>query len=556
MDTAQQVVTACNTLKRFWNKRTEKQKEWYRLIQMIDELEQKNMESFVGNDPRAAYNLLLGMLEQKIPHRILPEELSQEQITSAIELTRIFGKAWSDVFSQYRMRGKDFLKELIKFLLATGWYSVFASMSLDGSRCIAEIWHPATVFQSWDNALVECAHIFSLSQAQAERMIARNNWEKPPLQLKNTIYDYWRLEGDSQVLNSIVLNNALVKKETPELRFKRIPIFTAPVGGLPDTGELASRGEAERYRAEMGQSAVAANENVYRAFNKMKTFSMQLLRDTAQARTYEKSLSGHLIVKPEEWYRRGAHFKMGPQDSVGFIAPPPIPIELRTAELDMEAMMQRGGPSWAMFGNIQQQLTAYVMSQISASASQISKPYHDGVVDCLTDIDNFWYDMIKDNNYKPYGIGLPEGLPDDAKLSADYEVKIPGDLIQRVTTARIMNPAFELSDEKVMEELFPEIKSPAEEIAKVRAGKARRHPIHALIASIESFREEAELLRKAGDADGAALYDKAANLAEASLEISPAEEAAPEERTTRRLRPPGVGPAVIPPPAPTPPATT
>jgi len=166
----------------------------------------------------------------------------------------------------------------------------------------------------------------------------------------------------------------------------------------------------------------------------------------------------------------------------------------------------------------------------------------------MTDIDNFWLDMMRDNGYKPYGSGLPAGLPEDTRLTAEYEVKIPGDLVQRVTTARIMNPAFELSDEKIMEELFPEIKSPAEEIAKIRAGRARRHPIHAAISLIESFKEEARLLREAGDVDGAALYEKAADLVEASM--TPAQET--EEPSARGVRPPSARPEVVPPPSPSP----
>ncbi|GAG96097.1 unnamed protein product, partial [marine sediment metagenome] len=121
--------------------------------------------------------------------------------------------------------------------------------------------------------------------------------------------------------------------------------------------------------------------------------------------------SNKQIVKPGEWNKRGAHFKMGPQDEVGFVTPPPIPMELRSSQLDMEAMMQRGGPSWAMFGNIQQQLTAYVMSQISASANQITKPFHQGIIDCITDIDNFWHQLVKNNKYKIYDRDYPEGLP-------------------------------------------------------------------------------------------------------------------------------------------------
>lgn len=542
----QDIVTNCKILKKFWSKRNAKFKSWYEQIEMIDTLKQKDMESFVGNDPRSSYNLILSMLDQRIPHRIPPENLSLEEIAPAAELSRAFSLAWEDIFAKYRRRGRYWLRDLIGYLLATGWYSVFSMISQDGTRCIAEIWNPATVFQNWDDELVECAHIFKVSGSQAKRMIARNGWKvsTPPGSSAITIYDYWWIEGASAVYNAISLNNDIVKDATHEVRFNQIPIFTSPVGGMPDTGEIT--GDTEKWKEEIGQGMIATNENIYNYWNKWWTFSMQLLRDTAQARTYEKTRSGKQIVKPEDWNRRGAHFKMSPEDDIGFITPPPIPLELRSAQLDMEAMMQRGGPSWTMFGASQQAMTSYVMSQIAASTNQIAKAYHQGVVDCLTDIDNFWLYMMSEFRYKPYGIGLPTGIPKDTKLTADYELRIPGDLVQRATTARIMNPAFELSDEKIMEELFPEIKNPAEEMAKIQAGKARKHPIHAAISLISSFREEAGLLRKVKDVDAAELYEKAADMVEATL--SP-EEATPPAKAGG-IRPPSARPEVVPPSAP------
>ena len=116
---------------------------------------------------------------------------------------------------------------------------------------------------------------------------------------------------------------------------------------------------------------------------------------------------------------------------------------------------------------------------------------------------------------------IPAELPKDVKLSAEYEVRIPGDLIQRVTTARMMNPDFELSDEKVMDELFPEIKSPVEEMAKVRAGKARKHPIMVTLNLIDALRQEAITLKEAGNSDIANLYEKAAKAAEATISPQP-----------------------------------
>ena len=52
------ITGRCSELKTYWQQRNRKVKDWYEQIQMVDTLAQKDMESFVGNDPRASFNLL------------------------------------------------------------------------------------------------------------------------------------------------------------------------------------------------------------------------------------------------------------------------------------------------------------------------------------------------------------------------------------------------------------------------------------------------------------------------------------------------------------------
>lgn len=542
----QYVINKTGELERFWLQRNKKMKDWYEQIQMIDTLAQKDMESFVGSDPRSALNLIRGILNQRIPHRLPAESIGVEEVQPAAELSRMFDMIWESVELSYRQRGKNWKRDFINFLLVTGWYAVYASMTMDGSACIAEVLNPITVYPRWDDVLTECAHVFIPGGSQVKRMAERNGWKVGNISDRTEIRDYWWIEQQQNSLmyivhNAIVCGSDFVKPDTPEPHFKRIPIFVAPVGGLPDTGELAKGRRGEMCKGEIGQSFIATNENVYKTSNKWWTFILQLLRDTAQARTYEKSGSAQQIVKPETWYRRGAHYKLGLQDEIGFIPPPGLPPELRSTQLDLEAMMQRGGPSWTMFGSMQQRMTAYAMAQVAATTNQIAGDFHEGVVDCISDIDNFWYDMIKSNGYKPYKMGLPSGLPSDTRISADYELRIPGDIIQRATTGRMLNPEFELSDERIMEELFPEIKNPVEELARVRASKARKHPIYVQLSLVATLRQEATLLRAGGDSDGAALYEAAADRMEQEMmgEVSP--------QKTLPGRKVGVRPEVLPP---------
>lgn len=537
---SQSVIARCSELRRFWSPRNAKMKSWYRLIEMVDELRTDKMESFVGNDPRSLFNLVLHLLDVEMPHRIESFNIADLEVVDAVtSVGEFLSTTWQDIKRNFR-RGnprQSFNRTRIGFMLATGWYSEFSLLSDDGTKAFVDIWNPAEVYPMWDGdlGLSEVAHITNISARQCQAMAARNGWALDRLVGRDVIvYDYWWTEVATtfpftlEVWNAIVIGTKLVKFEST--RFSKIPIYVAPVAGLPDMGALAEGSQlsttsynagaitnSERWKEELGQSIVATNEHIYRSWNKWWSFSLQLLRDTAQPRIFERSRSGKAIVKPEDVFRRGAIFRGGPDDSVDFLGTPPIPLELRSTQLDLEAMMQRGGVNWSMFGSGQGSMTAYVMSQIAASANQVIKPFHDAIVSLNEDEDNDWLEDIRHRGVKPYGWQLPAKLPEKALVTADFAVEIPGDLVQRATVARMLDPDFRLSYSYVVEKLFPDIRDRIKERAMIRADQAELHPSNAVIALIQYYQQQAAYLRTLGDEENAKLYDMAGEAAQAQL---------------------------------------
>ncbi len=520
--TAQEVIKRCGDLKSMWGKRNAKFTEWYNLIKMVDSLAQENMESFVGNDPRAAYNLTLHLLNQKIPHRLRVEEMDKSLIQSSSQVEMFFSQAWQDIYNRYRSRGKpNFMRDLIGYTLATGWYAVFSMVNPDGQKCIAEIYNPATVFPNWDDVMVECSRIETISENSAKRMLIRNGW-KADIRGATNIYDYWtvdipRSDGGYTIYNSVVVGTTLVKPMTLETTVRRIPIFVSPAGGLPDTGVLSP----DTWQEEIGQPAIATNAKLYQYWNKWWTFILQILRDTAQPHLFEQTRGTTKIIKPNEINTRGAVWRGTPEDKISFVSPPPLPMELRSSMLDMEAMLQRGGPSFSMYGAMQQQMSSFVMSQVTSMTAMMAGAYHEGIINCLTDIDNLWRQQIREFSYKPYGFSWPKDLPDNMEMTADYEIRIPGDIANRATAARMLNPNFRLPQARIYEELFPEVKNPLKDQARVRAEDSEQNPVYNVIALIQALREQAMLLEKAKDRVGAELFTKAADRVEASLNTAP-----------------------------------
>ena len=561
------VITRSKELRKFWSPRDAAMKRWYRLIEMVDELKTEKMESFVGNDPRSLFNLVLHLLDANIPHRIKNYESIDPEVSTAVSsVSSFFRTAWKDVHTSFRRTNprQSLQRTSLGFMLATGWYADFAMVTDDGSRCYDEPWNPIDVYPMWDATmgLSEVAHIYQVASVQACNMCKRNGWVLPggypqwraSVGRNVTIFDYWWIEisdvfpfGKS-VWNAIVIDAVMVKFE--RTRFKKMPIYIAPVGGLPDMGGLTEGAiptysktlklqtqevSGERWIAELGQSIVATNEHIYRTWNKWWSFSLQLLRDTAQPRIFERSRSGKAIVKPEDVFRRAAIFRGGPDDSVEFLSTPPIPLELRSTQLDLEAMMQRGGVSWSMFGSVQGQITASVMSQIAASANQVMRPFHQAFINRYEDIDNDWLADIKDRGVKPYGWSYPDNLPEDVYVSADYDVEIPGDLVNRATTARMLDPDFRLSYTYVLGKLFPDIEDSMQERAQVRADQAERHPSNSIIALIQYYRRQAAFLDKTGDRETARLYEIVADATLAMLTAEQDREEQPVRQPRGRL---------------------
>lgn len=507
MTTAQDIISDSSDLVSYWSLRNLAFKDWYNLITMEDTLKEAKMESFASNEPRTFYNLSLHLLTPSSLHPRIPLELLEpEDIEDASEVESFLTKVWLsfEFLSMRRGRG-GFLRELVSFLISTGWYSVF-SIATD-TDIIAEIWNPADTYPEFsEDGLLRCAHVYTTSGRAINRKALLKGWKLSSKFTPNStvkVYDYWTLENGF-VENAIVVGNALVKPISPEPLLETIPIYCSPVAGLPDRGSIIATPEWKR---NTGQSILSTNAQMYTYTNKLFTFMMQLIRDTAQARWVEKS-AGPGKVRPEDLFKRGALFHIGLNEDLGPLPVPPIPIELRAILMDLTTMRQKGSLPDVMFGSLQQQISGFLMQQISGAATQILRPYHQALKYLLEELCNSWIDSMRQFDLHPLDFTPPKSkLP---KVEIDLRLEIPGDIVQRATVARMLDPDFSLSNQTVTDFLFPEIINPLAEQARANRDKAMQHPVMTNLYLMEALRKQAELLREAGDTETASIYDKAA----------------------------------------------
>jgi len=160
------------------------------------------------------------------------------------------------------------------------------------------------------------------------------------------------------------------------------------------------------------------------------------------------------------------------------------------------------------------------MANVASSALQQLTPYQEGLEGVLTDVDNFWYNMIKVNNFRPHKFEVPDNIPEEFRFKVTSEIQIPGYMVQRATIARMLNPNFRLPQRWIMDRMFPEIQDALRTQAQVREEEALQHPKAIMVDSIIAYREYARRLREAGDLPSAKLYEKLAASIEAELGIA------------------------------------
>lgn len=508
---APEIQQKCVKLRQLWSKRKTKLEAWLDLALSADKYEQEELETIVANEPRTLFNMSRHLLVPKpMVHRIPVEQLEKAEAVDTASVERHINHNWKINNERYRKRGKQsWFDEFISLLLITGWYSVFMLVTDEGA--FAEVWHPATFYPNFgDEGLVEGANITQLTASEANRMAAQKKWAiARKYNTPQTLYNYWTIDDAGDVVNAISLGTDVVKDETKHPAFEGvIPILCSPVGGLPDYGAIKG---GDAWREYVGQSIFATNERVYDDYNRLSSFLMQLVRDTAQSRWVEKS-RGEGVLTPQNVFKRGGIYKIAPDEDIYALPVPIIPVEIKGAQYSMEGQMQRGGISHMIFGSITQEVSGFTLQQIAQAAQQILFPYYSAITSVVTDIDNFWMRQERKHNIHLNGFKYPKDLPVDAEFEASFRINIPGDLVQRATAARMMNPEVKLGKATVIDLLYPEVTDPYKEISAALGDDAQAHPLALQIALIRGWEAEAALLTKLKDVEGAKLFTMAADI--------------------------------------------
>ena len=496
-DTAFSIRERTARLQQDWRQRAEAMQKWYRLVQLFNDLHQENMESVISSDPRTSYNMALWLLTPRTGSFVIDTEgWTEPELIAASAVQGYADRQFRHVNQQSRVSlFGSFQTHLLKLMLSTGWYAFVALPVRDGWHM--EVWNPAQVFPSFnsDRELVEVARIYTVSADQANQKVVQGGWQAPsrPWFGPVNVHTHWRLRN-GVVEHAVVMGTHLAKPYEPT-GFRRIPVYTGPISGLPDDGSIMG---GQDWKADIGQALIAPIADLTKNYDKMLTYMQQLLRDTANPRWVEKTQQGGVLT-PEKLYARGAIFSIGIDEEVGPLQTPSIPGEMRTHQFDLRAQLQRAAFSDISFGSAVGNVSAFMMSNVTASSRQILDPYRDAFMAVLGQAATDMLDYQRQN-----GVGMspwPVELPEHVTLNYAYDIQIPGDFLQRANSARILNPNFRISNQTLTEILLPEIQTFVEERGKLQAEDAVRHPGFQRLIIAQELRRAAQEATQLGDTE-------------------------------------------------------
>jgi hypothetical protein len=519
---ANEILTEVNRLQRNWAGRGTAWTRWYNLLKLENNLDQENMESFIGNDPRTTYNMAVYLLTPRpLVCKVITTDgvgltLEESQAIKVIE--NYFALKWSLADQKETRRGRTgWFRNFIGTLLSTGWVSL--AYHTNGGDVLFDYWHPNSVFPEYDTEIEHGLGKLGIKKEYPNRDAAyrranAQGWDTSqfgsfPANGKIVEAQLWANDG-AVVTHQVQMGRFVVKPKTVTTH-PYIPWAVFATGGLPD------RGQADSFYQEMqGQSILATNEYIYQNANRQATFAQQMIRDTANPRWLE--LSTTQILKPGDLFKRGAIFRGGPGDDVRPLAVPPIPVEQRQLSFDLRNMMQRGSFSDITFGNVLGEVTATLVSQASESAQQILTPFKDAITSATSQASDRWYqDMLEDSTVRPRDMEFPDSLKGRSKMVTSYTVRVPGDLANRAAMAKGLAPDFQFSVDLATETFFPEITDLGREQARVRSDKARRSEIFTLIDQANALDEAIARATRNNNARAVERFSSALAIIEAQL---------------------------------------
>ena len=516
-------------------------KEWYDLLNLVDVLAARGMESYISNEPSSFYQMAHYLLTKgEIIHSIPIESESALELDKKARVHRGCQYMWRMIDRDKQLGGgQPYLDELAFYLLILGWYSTVQAFDKETGLLKCQIWNPHDTYPQYaNNRMVSCVHSYKITEEEAGLKAEELGWKYEP---RGTAIGEVNLDDFFQKVGNTWYNMILINEQdvTGWVDRPEMNLLVAPVGGFPDKGSL-TRGRAATntisvsgmdWRKLTGRGIFAANESIYLHFSKWKSQISQILRDTSQPIIMEFTTTPQ--ATPEQLRERGALFHYAPGEQ-GLVRVPPaaIPIEIQAHLMELRREIQKKSFTDAVYGMVEGQ-PGYALSLLAtSSANQILYPYMDGKHFVIGETDRFWLSNLKTSKrvFQIKGKFIeklsPTDIPEDVAIDVESDVATPKDWLERGTIGGMLRQ--DIDKATLLTEIY-KFSDPQAIIRRKSLDDILDHPMSKQVEMIAGYYAHADYLDARGDSRQAALFRRAAQVLEMQMGAPAPGQGRPEE---------------------------
>ena len=505
-------------LKRYWDQRNVKFKDWFKLLWLVDLLYTRGMESSVSNEPVTFYNMAHYLLTKgDISHYVPIESEDAAELDKRAMIHRGCNYMWNMIDRERRAGGgQGYIDDLAFFLLILGWYSTPFMFDSKTGLMKTQVWNPADVYPKYAaNKMVECVHSYKITKEEAEIKAEELDWSWDGKSggAEVVLDDFFILE-DGVLQNMVLIDSKDVTGWVPR---PEMMLLVAPVGGYPDRGSLTP--SSFDWKSLAGRGIYEVNVHVLEHFNKWKTMVSQILRDTAQP--IHQEFSGTPQATPEKIRQRGALFHYAPgEGGLQRLPAPTIPIEIQAFLMEDRREMQKGSFNDAVYGMVEGQ-PGYALSLLaSSSANQILYPFMDGKHFVISEADRFWLKNLKTSK-RVFSIRgefieklRPTDIPEEADVNVNSDVATPKDWLERGTIGGMLRQ--DIDRATLLGEVY-KFSDPQGILRRKNLDEVMEHPMTKMLEMASAYEAHANYLQWRGDHKQALRFRKAAAAIEAQF---------------------------------------
>lgn len=563
MSSASALGKEVDALRSYWAPRTRAFERWDALRNLTEGPREVGLESMVTNDARTMFALAVFLASAAQPKRSVSigSQGPRAQRKSG-KSERAVSSWWSEIDERRLKSGLEpFRYDLAYWMCLYGWYATMYGVD-DKGIPFATALDPSGAYPQFADGLARFVYSYDSTLAGA-RLIGkrygttiRGRDDLQPCR----IAEWWHRDSEEGTCHHAIMASGLKRgwvflAEPEEVNTPEIPVLCGSVAGSP---KRDGKGQKD------AGSVFYENERVYADFNRWLSFLMTLSKEHAQAPIIARNIEiDPTQLRPMDIRDTSAVITTDdPEAAILRVGPGPAVVEVQQFLGIIDAMLQRGGFPYIIYGGLGRELSGFAISQLLQAAERRIGPQVDRMAAIDSIISQAWLEDYKKGAYSAQTISGtapghvrelyvekfgPKDVPEVFKVMTEIPIRVGNDLMARMSIARqAMGQGAILDLDTILEQIL-QMDDPTL-IKDGMGADAARTMLIPLKAALE-LKMEAQSIRDSGK-PGAEMAARLAEQMADKILIQPQQGQAPQAamRPSAAMMPPeaaGVSPDVV-----------